>query len=88
MGAVVVVKWSVCSPFTPTIRVRILLTSIVFSVKFVFEMNENKQNKAHLKNVTITLTLISAIFEMSSARFSVSVSRSFKYLMILSWLLT
>ena len=33
----VVVKWSVCSPSTPTIRVRILLTPTVSSVKFVFD---------------------------------------------------
>ena len=32
--------------FTPTIRVRILLTPTVFSVKFVFKMNENKQKEA------------------------------------------
>ena len=41
--AVAVVKWSACSTSTPTIRVRILLTSKVLSVKFVFEKNENKQ---------------------------------------------
>ena len=39
----VVVKWSSCSPSTSTIRVRILLTSTVFSVKFVLEKNQNKQ---------------------------------------------
>ena len=34
------------SPSTPTIRVRIPLTNTVFSVKFVFEKNENKQKEA------------------------------------------
>ena len=43
----VVVKWSACSPSTPTIRVRIQLTPTVFSVKFVFEKNKNKQKEAH-----------------------------------------
>ena len=43
--AVVVVKWSVCSPSLLTIRVRILLTPTVFSVKFVVEKNENKQKR-------------------------------------------
>ena len=32
-----------CSPSTPTIRVRILLTSTVSSVKFEFEKNKNKE---------------------------------------------
>ena len=45
-GAVVVVKWSAYSPSTPTIWVRILVTPTVFSVKFVFEKNENKQKEA------------------------------------------
>ena len=44
--AVVVVKWSACSPSTPMIRVRILLTLTVFSVKCVFEKNENKEKEA------------------------------------------
>ena len=44
-GAVVVVKRSVYSPSTLTIRVRILLTPTVFSVKFVFEKNEKKQKR-------------------------------------------
>ena len=44
--AVVVVKWSACLPSTPTIRVQIPLKSTVFTVKFVFEMNENKQKEA------------------------------------------
>ena len=39
--AVLVVKWSACSPYTPTIRVRIPLKPAVFHVKFVFEKNEN-----------------------------------------------
>ena len=41
-----VVNWSACSPSTPTIRIRIQLTPIVFLVKFVFEQNENKQKEA------------------------------------------
>ena len=46
-----VVKWSACSPSPPTIRVRILLTSTVFSVKFVLEKNKIKKmlGVAHLK---------------------------------------
>ena len=36
---------SACSPSTPTFRVRILPKPTVFSVKFVFENNENKQKK-------------------------------------------
>ena len=44
--AVVVVEWSVCSPSTLTIRGRIPLNPTVFSVKFVFEKNENKWNEA------------------------------------------
>ena len=39
----VVIKWSVSSPSTPTIRVRIPPT--VFAVKFVFEMTKNKQKE-------------------------------------------
>ena len=42
----VVVKWSACSLYTPAILVRIALTPTVFSVKFVFEKNENKQKEA------------------------------------------
>ena len=37
--------WSVYSPSTPMIQVRILLTSTVFSVQFVFEINNYKQNR-------------------------------------------
>ena len=44
--AVVVVKWSAYSPSTPMIRVRITLTSTVYSVKFVLEKNKNKQKQA------------------------------------------
>ena len=40
------VKWSACLPSTPTIRVQILLTPAVFSVKFVVENNNNKQKEA------------------------------------------
>ena len=43
-----IVKWSACLPSTLTIRVRILLTLTVFSVKLVFEKNENKQREAGL----------------------------------------
>ena len=43
--AVVVVKWSTCSPSSLTIRVRIPLTPTVLSVKFVREKNENKTKK-------------------------------------------
>ena len=49
------VKWSACLPSTPTIWVRILLTPPIFSVKFVVETNENKEEKrpglAHFKKV-------------------------------------
>ena len=41
----VVVKWSACLPSTPTIRVRIQPKAIFFSVKVVFEKNENKQKE-------------------------------------------
>ena len=44
------------SPFTPMIRIWIPLTPTFFSVKFVFEMIENKQKEAwldHLKIVPI-----------------------------------
>ena len=44
--AVVVVKWSACSPSIPTIRVRFLQKPTVFYVKFVFEKNENKHKEA------------------------------------------
>ena len=43
-----VVKWSASSPSTPTIQVRILLKPTVFSAKFVFEKNENKQKEAEV----------------------------------------
>ena len=63
IGAVVVVKWSACSTSTPTIQVRILPTSTVFSVKFVFEKNENKQKRpglAHFFKKIGRLELISS----------------------------
>ena len=51
---VVVVKWSACLPSTPMIRVWILLKTTVFSLKFLFEKNKNKQQKrsglAHFLN--------------------------------------
>ena len=43
---VVVVKWSVCSPSNPMIQVRIPRRLHLFSVKFVIEKNENKQQEA------------------------------------------
>ena len=46
-----VVNWSACLPSAPTIRARILLTPKVFSVKFVFEKNENKQKKRPVWNI-------------------------------------
>ena len=46
---VVVVEWSACSPSTLTIRVRIRLKPTVFSVKFGFEKNENKQKEAGVR---------------------------------------
>ena len=45
-GAVVVVKWSACSPYTLTIRVRIPLKHTVFPLKFVLEKYENKQKES------------------------------------------
>ena len=46
---VVVVKWSVCSPYTAKIRARILLKITFFSVKCAFEKNENKQKRSRIK---------------------------------------
>ena len=49
--AVVVVKWSVCSPSTPTIQVQIPLKATVLSVKFVFvnnKINKKRSGLAHL----------------------------------------
>ena len=48
----VMVKWSAYLPFTPTIPVLILLMTMVFSVKFVFEKNENKQESWSIKKLT------------------------------------
>ena len=45
-----VVKWSVCLPSTPTIRVQTPLAPAVISVIFVIEQNGNKQKEALLKN--------------------------------------
>ena len=54
---------------TPTIRVRIPLTSTVFSAKFVFEKNENKQKEAgvgpFLKTNTVLINRVS-LFVSSS----------------------
>ena len=64
-----VVKWSVYLTSTPTIRVRIPLTSTVFSAKFVFEKNENKQKEAgvgpFLKTNTVLINRVS-LFVSSS----------------------
>ena len=43
---VVVVKWSLGSPNTPKIQIRIPLQPTAFSVKFVFEKNDNKQRES------------------------------------------
>ena len=43
-----VVKWSACSPSNQTIRVRILLTPTVLSVKFEFEKSLNTQKEARV----------------------------------------
>ena len=57
-SAVVVVNWSVWSPYTPTIQSQIPLKSRVFSVKYGCEKNENKQKEA---GVGPSLNLVSAI---------------------------
>ena len=44
-GAMVVVKWSMCSPSIPMIRVQIPLMPTVFTVIILFEKNENKQKR-------------------------------------------
>ena len=52
--AVVVVKWSACSPSTLMILVLIPLKLTVFSAKFVLEKNEIKQYESGvgpLKNI-------------------------------------
>ena len=49
--AVVMVKWSVCSPSTPTIQVQIPLKATLLSVKFVFvnnKINKKRSGLAHL----------------------------------------
>ena len=46
--AVVVVKWSACSPSTPTIRVQIPLKISVLSVKFIFEKTKNTQKEVQV----------------------------------------
>ena len=51
--AVVLVQWLACLPSSPTILVRILMNLTIFSVKFGYEKNKNKQKEAglaHLKN--------------------------------------
>ena len=49
LKAVVVVKWSEWLPSTPTIRVQVPMNYTVFSGKFVFEKNENKQKEAGVR---------------------------------------
>ena len=44
--AVVVVKWSACSPSIQTICVWILLKPVVLTVAFVFKLNKNKEKEA------------------------------------------
>ena len=45
-SVVVVVKWSACLPFILTIQFSNPAEAYSFSVKFVFEKNENKQKEA------------------------------------------
>ena len=48
--AVVVVKWSACLPYTPTIQVRITQTCTVFSVNLCVKrtkINTKKPGQAH-----------------------------------------
>ena len=45
----VVVKWLASLPSTLTIRVQIPLKPTVFSTKFVFEKNENKQKEPRIE---------------------------------------
>ena len=70
--AVVVVKWSACSPSTPTIRVRICW-GLQFFCKIVIEKNENKQKEAGVGPFLKILTFIpnrrclSLFIELSAA---------------------
>ena len=57
-----VVMWSAYFPSTPTIRVRIPLKPTVFSVKCVFETNENKQKRRVLAQKEIYLYLLKKSF--------------------------
>ena len=57
-----VVMWSAYFPSTPTIRVRIPLKPTVFSVKCVFETNENKQKRPVLAQKEIYLYLLKKKF--------------------------
>ena len=45
-GFVVVVKWSVCFPYTPPIRVRIRFKSTILIMYKLLEKNENKLKEA------------------------------------------
>ena len=52
--ALVVVKWSACSPSSPTIWVRIPLKSTILLVKLYLKrtkINKKRQGLAHLKNI-------------------------------------
>ena len=49
--AVVVVEWSACSPFTPTIQVQIPLKPTFF-VKWVFEKNKKRPGLGHFQKLS------------------------------------
>ena len=77
-GAVVVVKWSACSPSFPTIRVRILLMSTEFSVNFVFDKNKNIQKEAGVGPFKKEI-LPNAFRSTKASYFRNSLSREFFY---------
>ena len=58
---VVAVKWSAGLHSSPTNRVRIWPKHTVFSVKFVFEMNEKKQKEAGIGQLKNVLTVINQL---------------------------
>ena len=53
--SVVVVKWSACLPYTPTIRVRILLKTAVFILWIVWK-NENNLKRGQESPVIMLIT--------------------------------
>ena len=57
------VKWSACSSSTLTIRVRILLTPTVFSVKFEFKKKQNEQKEAGIGPFKKQLRVSSSLFQ-------------------------